>query len=325
MFFQNTVALSMETNLARLLSVRGKAVKRWEEVDFPAESVKDARIIDHDGVAAALDTLFKSTGISRRGVLVSISGFRSVTRTVSLPRISGNLLEEAVQWAARREMTVPLPEIYLSWQIIASEDNEHSVYLAGTPRDIFDPLYRVLRQAGISPQVVELKPMALARIVDRSEAVLIDLEDESTDILIVAEGIPQVTHTAMVKAEDLLLEERLQKVTGALARTLTFFNNAHPGHELSSNTPVYVTGALASHPETSALLRESIKQPIEVLPLRIKHAPDFPLSRYAANIGLALRQVPAGKNGQQSEKHLSRIKMNILPVYSQHYQGEKIS
>ena len=163
MFFQNTIALSMETNLARLLSMSGKAVKRWGEADFPAGSVKDARIIDPDGVAAALDTLFKSTGINRRGVLVSISGFRSVTRTVSLPRISSNLLGEAVQWAAQREMAVPLAEIYLSWQITGSRDNEQSVYLTGTPRDIFDPLYRVLRQAGIRPQAVELKPMALSR------------------------------------------------------------------------------------------------------------------------------------------------------------------
>ena len=128
----------------------------------------------------------------------------------------------------------------------------------------------------------------------------------------------------MVKAEDQILEERLQKVTGALARTFTFFNNAHPEHALSPNTPVYLTGALVSSPETSALLRENMEQPIEALPLRIKHAPDFPLSRYAVNIGLALRQVPSAKNGKQSEKHLPRIKMNIMPAYSQHCQGERV-
>lgn len=319
MFFQNTVALSMETNLARLLSIRGKAVKRWGEVNFPAGSVKDARIIDPGGVAAALDDLFSSTGISRNGVLVSISGFRSVTRTVTLPRVSSNLLGEAIRWAAQREMTVPLKEIYLSWQVIGSRDNENNVYLAGTPRDIFDPLYHVLRRAGIRPQVIELKPIALSRVVNQSEAVLIDLEDESTDIIIVADGIPEVTHTAMVKAEDLLLEERLQKVIGALGQTFAFFKNVHPEHPLSASTPVYLTGALTSNPETGVLLREGIKQPIETLPLRIKQTPDFPLSRYAVNIGMALRRVQSAKNGKQAKKHLPRINMNIMPVASKNH------
>ena len=314
MFFQNTVALSMETNLARLLSMRGKAVERWEEVNFPVGSVKDARIIDPDGVAAALDGLFRSTGISRKGVLVSISGFRSVTRTVTLPGISSNLLGEAIQWAAQREMTVPLKEIYLSWQITGSRDKEHSVYLIGTPRDIFDPLYQVLRQADVRPQVVELKATALSRVVNQSKAVLIDLEDESTDVIIVADGIPEVSHTSIIKAEDLLLEERLQKVIGALGQAFTFFKNVHPEHPLSASTPVYLSGALMSNPETGVLLRESIKQPIEALPLRIKQAPDFPLSRYAVNIGLALRRVKASRNGKQAGKYLPRINMNIMPV-----------
>jgi hypothetical protein len=314
MFFQNMVALSMETNLARLLSVRGREVQRWGEVKFPAGSVKDARITDVDGVAAALDGLFRSTGVSRKGVLVSISGFRSMTRTVTLPEVSGNLLGEAVQWAAQREMTVPLREIYLSWQVTGSRDKEHSVYLIGTPRDIFDPLYRVLRQVDIRPQVVELKATALSRIVNQNEAVLIDLEEESTDVIIVADGIPEVTHTTVIKAEDLLLEERLHKVIGALGQAFTFFKNAHPEHPLGAGTPVYLTGALMDNPETGALLRESIRQPIEALPRRIKQAPDFPLARYAVNIGLALRRIKTSGNGRQAGKHLPRINMNIMPV-----------
>lgn len=314
MFFRNTVALSVETNLARLLSMSGKKVKKWGEMEFPAEAVKDARITDLDGVAEALGKLFQSTGVSRNGVMVGISDFRSVARTVTLPRISNSLLSEAVQWTARREMTVPLPELYLSWQIIDSRDNDQSVFLTGTPRDIFDPLYHVLRQAGIRPQVMELKMMALSRVVNRSEAVLVNLEDKSTDIIIVVDGVPEVMHTAVVKAEDLLLEERIQKVVSDLMRTLNFFNNARRQHPLSPDAPVYLTGALVGSREAEELLRENIKQPIEPLPLQIKCAAEFPLSRYAVNIGLALRQIPSARNGKQSEKHLSHININIMPV-----------
>ncbi len=237
MFSKSITTLNIETSSARLLSVSGRRVKKWGEVPLPPGSVRDALILDPVGVGSAIDALFKSTGMSRSGVLVSLTGFGSVFRIATLPRLNAKIISEAIQWAARREMPVPLPKLHLSWQVIDTQDTEQRIFLLGTPRSLLDPFYQALRQAGIKPRAIELKPLALARMVNRTEAIIINLEDESTSTTVLLNGIPEVMHTIMVKTEDLLLEDRIQKLTEELTRTVSFYNSAHPEHSLSPATP----------------------------------------------------------------------------------------
>ena len=308
----------MEASSARLLSVSGGKVKRWADVPLPPESVKDAIILDPLGVGSALADLFKSTGVSRSGVLVSLTGFRSVSRIVTLPKLSTNLMEEAIRWTARREMPIPLAELYLSWQVIDTQDTEQRIFLLGTPRSLLDPFYQALRQAGIKPGALELKPLALARMVNQAEAIIIDLENESISTTILVNGIPEVMHTIMVKAEELLLEDRIQKLTEELTRTVSFYNSAHPEHPLSSATPAFLTGEMVSKLAVATLVQKGIKYPVELPASGVKFSPDLPVPQYAVNIGLALREMPASKWNKAAPVHSCPVKINVLPAEYRH-------
>lgn len=318
MFSKSITTLNIEASSARLLSVSGRRVKKWGEVPLPAGSVRDALILDPVGVGSAIDDLFKSTGMSRSGVLVSLTGFGSVFRIATLPRLNAKIISEAIQWAARREMPVPLPKLHLSWQVIDTQDTEQRIFLLGTPRSLLDPFYQALRQAGIKPRAIELKPLALARMVNRVEAIIINLEDESTSTTVLLNGIPEVMHTIMVKTEDLLLEDRIQKLTEELTRTVSFYNSAHPEHSLSPATPAFLTGEMASQPTVVALVQKSIKYPVESLTSGIQFPPDLPVPRYAVNIGLALREIPPGRGDKATPVNSCPLKINVLPTEYHH-------
>ena len=115
-------------------------------------------------------------------------------------------MKEAVRWAARREMPVPLEEIYLSWQAIGSQDTEQWVFLLSTPRSLLDSVLETLEKASIKPRAIDLKPLALARMVNRRKAIITDLESESISIIILVEGIPEVMHTIILRQEGLLVD-----------------------------------------------------------------------------------------------------------------------
>ncbi len=296
MFSRDIVTLNLETTLARLLSLRRGTVTHWGEKAFPPGAVKDAQIMDVEAVAMTLDQLFKSFSLSRKGVLVSISGFRSLARMLTLPRVTGGLLQEAVFWAAKRELSVPVEEFHLSWEIISRQDTEQKVFLIGTPQQMVTPLFQALKLAAIKPRLVELKPLALARLINQAEAIAIDLEEESTTTVLIVGGIPQVMHTVLIRNEELLFEERAEMAAADLARAIGFYHHAHP-QGLSPETAVFLTGSLMSQPKALRVMRKIMGCPVETPVLEIKHDASFPSLKYAVNLGLAQHALLAKKQG----------------------------
>ena len=314
MFSKSITTLNVEASSARVLSIRGRRVKRWGNVPLPPGLVRDNLVVDPIGVGTAIDGLFRSAKVSKSGVLVSLTGFRSVSRIVTLPKLSATLEKEAIRWTARREMPVPLEELYISWQVIGAQDTEQTIFLLGTPRNLFDPFYKALHKAGITPRAIDLKPLALARMVNRGEAIIIDLETESTSTIILVKGIPEVMHTIVVRPEELLLEERIQKLTDDLSRTVGFYKNAHPEHPLSSETPTFLTGEMVSDPKVVDLVQKNIDYPVKSPALGVKSPPDLPVPQYAVNIGLALREMLPRKRDKATLVHSCPINVNILPT-----------
>ena len=314
MFSRSITTLNIETSSARVLSVRGRRVRKWGDVPLTHGAVRDDLVVDPAGVGSAIDGLFRSSKMSKSGVSVSLTGFRSVTRIVTLPKLPATLMKEAIRWTARREMPIPLEELYLSWQVIGTQNTEQTIFLLGTPRSLLDSFYQALQKARIKPRAIELKPLALARLVNRAEAIIIDLETESTSTIILVKGIPEVMHTIVVRPEELLLEERIQKLTDDLSRTVGFYKNAHPEHPLSSETPTFLTGEMVSDPKVVDLVQKNIDYPVESPALGVKFSPDLPVPQYAVNIGLALREMLPGKRDKATLVHSCPINVNILPT-----------
>ncbi len=305
--------LNIEASSARFISVVGRRIERWGTILLSPGLVRDTLVADPAALGSALDDLFRSARVSKNGVVVSITGLRSVSRMVTLPKMRTSQMNEAVRWAARREMPVPLDDLHLSWQVIGTTGAEQSVFLLGTPRSLLDTVFRALKIGGIKPGAVDLKPLALARMVSRAEAIIIDLEGESTSIILLVDGIPEVMHTIIVRQEGLLAEDRAQKLTEDLSRTLRFYNNAHPDRPLGPATPAFLTGELASYPSVVELVQKSIGYPIETAAAYVQYSADLPVPQYAVNIGLALREMPAGRGNRMSPGRLQAIKVNVLP------------
>jgi type IV pilus assembly protein PilM len=314
MISKTITTLNIEASSIRLLSVMGKQIQRWESIPLPPGLVRDTLIADPIAVASAIDDLFGSTGASKKDVVVSLTGLRSVFRIVALPKLRAAQMKEAVRWAARREIPMPLEEMYLSWQVIGHQNGEERAFLLGTPRSLVEAILQTLWKAGIKPRAMDLKPFALARMVNQPEAIIIDLESDSTSFLILVRGIPQVMHTMISPQEGLLLNDKVQKLTEDLSRTIRFYDNAQPEQPISSATPVFLTGEMASDSVIAELVRKGIIYSVESPALEVECSPELPVPQYAVNIGLALREMPHGKWNKASLDHSHPISVNVLPA-----------
>lgn len=312
LFSKKITTLHIENTDVRLLVVNNKRVLEWSTISLGPDLVKEGLIIDPPAVSQVITQLMADQGITEKNIITSLSGFQSVQRLPDLPKLSSQLMEDALTREAKRTMPVSLDQLYLSWQAIRDGDQTQQIFLLGTPRNLMDAAVICLRQAGIVPRTMELKPLALARMINRPEALIIDIEEENTDIIVISGGIPTIMRTLSLRL-DHSLSRRLQYLIEEFERTLQFYASSHPEEPLSRTTPLFLTGGLASDIEVLQVITAGVDYKIEPLSSPLECPPDFPIAQYAVNIGMAL------KNMALSSGDTNIPNVNILPeIYRPH-------
>ncbi len=317
--FSNTkkrvVTLNIEPNEARLLVTEGKQIVYWGGTPLADGLIRHGIIDDPSRVSAIIDSLFGEAELPRDNVIVSITGLRSISRILSLPKIKPKLLKEAILNEAEREMPVPLDELYLSWELVGTGNAQNHYCVLGVPRDLVDTEAQTLLRAGIRPRALNLKPLALAKAVNRSDALIIDIEPDSFDLVALVGSVPVVMRTIMSRGDTMTVEDRIQQLSEELSRTIQYYNSSHPENMLADTAPAFLTGSLAIDPDISEPIEALLDNPVEPLNPPLDYPTDLPLSlaQYAVNIGLAVGRPSSLAIGSVSSSRSTVVNPNILP------------
>ncbi len=262
---KNIVTLYIDDTNLRLMVTRGRQIKKCAELPLNLGSAKLSDNIKEAELAAKIKQLFKSQKIRGKKVIVGLNGLHCLTRPITLPQLPRVMLAEAVMREAKRILPVPTDQLYISWQIIGTTEDKIQVFLAAIPCRTADAVLKILRQGGLKPYLVDLKPLALARIARESTAVIVDVQTTEFDIVIMSDGIPQPIRTVLFPSKKLSQQEKLLTIKDELQRTIEFFNSNNPEKPLTSNVPILVSGELAKEPELRDALSNELGYPL--LPL----------------------------------------------------------
>jgi len=282
---RQVITLNLEDRCARLLTCRGKQVQKWGSMPLEAGLVRDGLVLDPREVGRKIRALFQEHRVSRKGVVASLTGAHSISRLLELPQMKPALLGSAVFREAKREMPVPLDRLYFSWQAVARNDGRQQVFALGVPRDILDAQIEALREAGVTLRTMDLKPLALVRAVNRSQAIIVNLEAGSLDIVIVVNSFPGLMRTIALE-EEFAPQERGALLERELVQTLDFYNTSHGETSLPPNIPLYLSGELVEVPIPEAAIGHSVHP----LSPPLEYGAELPLAQYMVNLGLALKK-----------------------------------
>lgn len=306
------VTLNISAASVRLLSIRGRKVEKWSDMPLPPGVVKDGLILRPRVVGAVIAALFKSTGLPRKRVIVSLTGLSFIHRTLTLPRMNRASLSEALRRAARNEMPLPPEELYLCGQAISNGRDEAGFFVLGVPRRPIDVLVQALGEAGIPSYLIDLNPLALARAANRGEAIIVNLEPDCFDIVLIADGLPNIMHTVTPRGERAALKDNIQLLVDELVKTVGFYNKNHPRSPLGSTTPLLVTGGLSANAAASELILAGAGRPVEFLVPPLELPDGFPAASFTANIGLALKRLPRKTAAKAGVAPFRDINVNVL-------------
>ena len=311
------VTLYIDDTSLRLLVAKGKQVEKWADLPLEPGLVKDGVVVDEVKVAAKIKQALKDQKVTAKKVIAGLSGLRCVSRPITLPQLPKAMLAEAIRREAARVMPLPLEQLYLLWQILPVPGEQIQVFLVGLSRNAADAMIKTLRRAGLDPYIMDIKPLALARVVNEATAIIVDVGSTELDIVIMVDGVPQL-RTLALPSEALSLSQKLPTIKEELDRTIKFYNSSQPEKPLDPDISIFVSGELAQDSEACQSLASELKYSVLPLSFPVQCPEGLAPSRYMVNIGLALKEVSLPR----AKANFSVVDFNALPEV---YRPEALS
>lgn len=127
-------------------------------IKFDAASQEDGVIVKPEIIAKAAHELFKQGlvgDIKTRRVALALPAYRTFTRTLEIPKLTGKELQEAVELEAEQYVSMPLEELYLDYEIIRELEDGLELLMVAVPRKIVDSYLDLARILDIEPVLIE--------------------------------------------------------------------------------------------------------------------------------------------------------------------------
>lgn len=159
---------------------------------FNADAIKDGVIIDHKTIAKAAQGLFKGQligDITTHRTVVGIPSYRTFSRLITLPSLTGKALKEAVELESEQYIPLPLDQVYLDFSIVSRSADKVDCFAVAVPRQIVDSHVQLMRILGLETVGVATTIDAAGQLFlqDRHSdvpAVIVDFGSLSADITI---------------------------------------------------------------------------------------------------------------------------------------------
>jgi Tfp pilus assembly PilM family ATPase len=291
LFERDLITFDFEGSAIRFLLVRGGRVVRWEALSVPPEQMSQGVVHEPAAVGGALRELLDRNDVRKGRVVTSVTGLRAISRLLTLPPIKERLLEDALRHKIRQDTSLPLDDMDLSWHVVQRSSDSLEVYVLAVPREAIDRQVETLAVAGLRPNAMDVKPLALARVVEAPSAIVLNVEDHSLSVLILRQWMPVVVRTVPFGVGRAAPEARLDLLLQELARTTKFYSEGHRDDAIDSRAPLLATGELFEQKDFLEALANRHGGPVQVPIPALPHPDDLPAAMYSVNLGLAAKKV----------------------------------
>ena len=186
---------------------------------LPPETIVDGVIIASDTIIETIRELFSTHRVRGKDVAISVSGHAVIIRKITLPQMTPEELNESIQWEAEQYIPFDINDVYLDVQILdtSREDDQMEVILVAAKKDMVDDYVKVVQEAGLRPQVVEVDCFSVQNQFEvnyelplTETIALINIGASTTNINIISGGITTFTRDISPLGGNIYTEE-LQK------------------------------------------------------------------------------------------------------------------
>ena len=167
------VGLNIGSNTIKAVELRAKGselvVTAMGMAPTPAESIANGVVMSAGSIAHAVRDLLSDSGIKTKSVVTSIAGTNAlVVRVIEVPKMSDAELKDNLAMDADRYIPFPAAEVVMDHQALRElpsdpDSANMDVLLAAAQSEVVDSLVKVMQDAKLEPQAIDVEPLAAAR------------------------------------------------------------------------------------------------------------------------------------------------------------------
>ena len=270
---------------------------------LPPQTIVEGAIMDYTSLADTINKVFSNAHIKNKNVAIGLSGTAVITRKLILQKMSEEELEESIEFEAKGQLTSPITDVYLDYDVVNEDEERMEVVLVAIKREKVDEYRGAVIQAGKNVEVVDTDHFALQNAVEFNYSIppdttyaIINVGASLTNIVIVRNGAPILTrdvnlgganltdviqkefHLDFEKAEKIkkgqtvsgisseVVEPSLQVLFNDLKMEILKTFDYYQAISVKDNiSKIYLSGGSAKMKNLSSFLEEELKTPIELV------------------------------------------------------------
>lgn len=151
---------------------------------LPPEAIVDGALMNSTAIVQAVQELVGELKLRNKEVAIGVGGHSVIIKKISMPRMSQDELEEAIQWEAEQHIPFDIKDVNIDTQILKADPNDQTgqmdVLLVAAKKDMINDYTQVVTEAGLIPVVVDVDAFA----VQNSFSVNYDVPQNETVVLI---------------------------------------------------------------------------------------------------------------------------------------------
>lgn len=234
---KSTVGIDIGTTALKLVELSWKdqqpILQNYHITPIPASMNLTPSMGEDNDFSELLNNALAISGMRSRNANFAVGGHNLFVREVSFPTMTEKELKEAIKWDMEKYVPYEPETYYYDYSILPNElhDDGLKVLLAAVPRKRLDSLIQVVKQAGLTPQVVDIEALSIHRTVSHMKnGVILDIGGHYSQILLFQQGIPVINRTIPLGGErffGIAKDLKQEKLTNFLLSEQAFTRTAY--------------------------------------------------------------------------------------------------
>lgn len=220
---KDTIGLDIGSSYLKAVQLKDKRgrfeLEVFDMLELPPELIVEGSIIDSLRLVDSVKELMRKARIKARNAAIGIAGHASVIiRRISVPEMSEEELSESIKFEAEQYVPFDVEDVNIDFQILGpkEEPGQMDVMLVAVKKDIINEYLAVVRDAGLTPVVVDVNAFALGNMYEMNYEIepdkniaLLNIGASTINLNILKGGISLFTRDSAVGSN--LHTEVLQK------------------------------------------------------------------------------------------------------------------
>lgn len=275
-----TVGIDIGTSAVKIVQLKktpnGPELTGYAMAAIPHSAIEEGNIKDAASIAALMKDAFKTAKIRPDRSFASISGQNVIMRFTKLPIMTPEELEETVRIEAEQYVPYAIDEVSITHAVLAELTEEegggkYSILLVVAQKELVNSYMEVLKQAGASPEIVDVDTIASINALENSIKQSKDSQEGGEVVALIDTGA-RTTNISVLKAGTLMFTRNIpiagNQITQAIMNTMK--------QEFEQAEQIKVTEAEVTMGEAAGSeISEVVKTTVEELASEIRRSFDY--------------------------------------------------